>query len=79
MATALREEIANPLQTNGLEQDGTSHQDELDSQPKPLQTGHSDRLPDTSRHGRKIALDQVLAGNGPLGGVPGEACRGGSL
>jgi hypothetical protein len=60
MATALREEIANRLQTNGLEQDGTSHQDELDSQPKIPANGHSGRLPDTSRHGRKIALDQLV-------------------
>jgi hypothetical protein len=27
----------------------------------------------------KDVKDSVLAGNGPLGGVPGEACRGGSL
>ena len=27
----------------------------------------------------KNVKDSVLAGNGPLGGVPGEACRGGSL
>jgi hypothetical protein len=27
----------------------------------------------------KDVKDSVLAGNGPLGGVPGQACRGGSL
>jgi hypothetical protein len=27
----------------------------------------------------KDVKDSVLAGTGPLGGVPGEACRGGSL
>jgi hypothetical protein len=40
--------------------------------------------PDNGPPGRvqswgKDVKDSVLAGNGPLGGGPGEACRGGSL